>query len=224
MGRNFSEKLWIMCVCLCEWNESACNPGSSDRIAHVGKMGDGTFIFYFHFFLWSTFFFLQASFLPPLSQKGEREGGMADIGLKFFFFPLGTEYPTSVERFLTCMNTPDPGSSFNFFCRTCSGPTQKWNLEFSSGLGSSNKYIRILVLPHPISVRFRYSENQVQFWVTQIWIDNKHLINLGLAPNSSFFFPKNSRSSFTHKWNQELGLYSCMVSIPKIKLDFSFWF
>jgi hypothetical protein len=38
-------------LCVCEWNESACNPGSSDRIAHVGKMGDGIFIFYFHFFL-----------------------------------------------------------------------------------------------------------------------------------------------------------------------------
>jgi hypothetical protein len=141
-------------------------------------------------------FFFAGVFLAPLIPKGRAGGGHGGHRSQILFlptwyqvadqcspylrrarpwrtsvflpFPLGTEYPTSVERFLTRMNTPDPGSSFNFFCRTCSGPTQKWNLEFSSGLGSSNKYIRILVLPHPISVRFRYSENQVQFWVTQI--------------------------------------------------------
>jgi hypothetical protein len=46
---------------------------------------------------------------PSSRPAGQGRGGRPS------FFPLGTEYPTSVEQFLTCINTPDSGSCLNFF-------------------------------------------------------------------------------------------------------------
>ncbi len=191
-------------------------------------------------------FFLAGVFLAPLIPKGRVGGGHGGHGSQVLFLPTWYQvadqcspYPRRARPWRTSVFLPTwyrvpyqfwavldfyEYSKFRFRFqkqfRTSSGPTQKWNLEFGSRFHSSNKYTPILVLPDPISVRFQYSENQVQFWVTRTWINNKHLISLWLAPNSSFFFPKNSRSGFTHKWNQELGLYSWVVSIPKIKLGF----
>jgi hypothetical protein len=80
------------CVCVCVSGTRARAILEAAIESHMwAKWGMGFLFFIFISFCDPRFFFLQASFLPPLSQKGEWEGGMVDIGLKFFFFPLGTK-------------------------------------------------------------------------------------------------------------------------------------
>ncbi len=82
---KFGDKLWIVCLCVCERNESACNPGSSDRIAHVGKMGDGIFIFIS--FCDPRFFYFAGVFLAPLIPKGRVGGGHGGHKSQILFLP-----------------------------------------------------------------------------------------------------------------------------------------
>ncbi len=90
LGRNLAKNSGS-CVCVCVSGTRARAILEAAIESHMWAKWDFYFSFLFLFVI--HVFILQASFLAPLSQKGEWERGraMADIALKFFFFPLGTK-------------------------------------------------------------------------------------------------------------------------------------
>jgi hypothetical protein len=72
-GPKFGEKLWIMCLCVCvSGTRARAILGSSDRIAHVGKMG-----IFFLKFLFVIHVFFAGVFLapPPYPKRASGRGG-----------------------------------------------------------------------------------------------------------------------------------------------------
>jgi hypothetical protein len=143
----------------------------------------------------------------PLSQKGKAVVGIG--GLSSHLVPSST-LPVKLtgSRLLWILWIPVPNVFFSGTWNSVPGSVLQTNMfEFWF-----------------YQTRFQSdSENHhVQFGVTQTCIDNKCLINLRLAPNCSFFFPRRILGPVSHiNGTKNWGLYSCVVTIPKIKLGFN---